>query len=122
MPEPPRRQAIERLLPFEAIADASVAELQRASDILRTLLEADGANLPQQRSILETSYRELASVAAVFGTLSDIWQQPAYLDKRLIDVLKVADQEQARWCLYVLTWGGLLHPPEEEPGPPSTSP
>jgi hypothetical protein len=118
MPEPPRRAAVERLLPLEAIADASVAELQQASDILRTLLEADGADLPQQRSVLETGYRELAAVAAVFGTVERLWSRPDLQGKRLIDVLKVADPEHVRWCLYALAWGGLIavdpSPPEEE--------
>jgi hypothetical protein len=108
MPEPPRRAAVERLLPLEAIAEASVAELQQASDILRTLLEADGADLPQQRSILEVGYRELAAVAAVFGTVERLWARPDLQDKRLIDVLKVTDQQQVRWCLHVLAWSGLV--------------
>jgi hypothetical protein len=115
MPEPPRRAAVERLLPLEAIADASVAELQQASDVLRALLEADGLlDVGGQRSVFEVGYRELAAVAGVFGTVERLWRERPDLP-RLIDVLKVADPEHVRWCLQVLAWAGLVvvDPPPE---------
>jgi hypothetical protein len=100
-----------------ALLDATPAERQAAARLLlersRELLEQAGV-IPRQQTFLEAGYRTMAALAATFGTVSDVWRQPAYVDKRLVDVLKVIPEERAAFARYALAWGGLL-PPEPEP-------
>jgi hypothetical protein len=121
MPDQLRPEVVAALaepaqLPAEVVdrvLDASDAERVAATDLLldrtRRKLEEAGILRPSI-GVMDLRYRTVAALAATLGTVDGIWRQPAYLDRPLGDVLKVADPRAAAWAVAVLRWGGLLPP------------
>lgn len=126
MPDSLRPEQVAKLttsppLPAEltdAILDATDAEREAAAaqllDATRTFLEDAGVLRPSL-GVLDLPYRTVAALAAVLGTVGDVWQHPAYWNRPLSDVLKVVDAERAAWVVAMLRWGGLLPPEPPDP-------
>lgn len=116
-PETVAKLTATRPLPqdlVDEVLDASDAERAAATDVLleRTRVHLEQAGLLRPSiGIMDLSFRTAVAITAVFGTVQDVWSQPAYQDRPLSDVLKVVSAKEATWVVGILRWGGLL-PPE----------
>jgi len=101
-----------------ALAEATEAEVREATraHALAVLEHWTDAGVLRRTTTLDLSLRAVVAVAAVGRELGPEWLKPEHLEKKLGDVLKVADPQAAGIVAAFLRWGGLL--PDELPDDP----
>jgi hypothetical protein len=102
----------------DALLDANPAELAVAArqvldDTTRMLVDA--GVLRPQHTALDLTLRHVQALAAAYGTLECWWPQPGLQERPLGDVLKVIPEQDTRFVLQLLWWGGWVgEAPEAE--------